>query len=172
MSVLHTVGVDPGLVHTGLVRLILNKEDRSITTSHALVQGLDADTVARWVGLPKLDAPEADVYVERYMPRRNYDSDERMVQGEAALKRALPSASFLRNTGVKKVVHPAVLQVLGMWKFPTPSHHQDLRAAARIAVLGMMFEEAGNQILSDVVRASIDGNPWAVVDEGGGMYGP
>jgi hypothetical protein len=72
--------------------------------------------------------------------------------------------TVLDNTGVKKIVKPSVLQVLGAWDFATPTHHQDLRSAARIAVLGMMKDQTMNTLLADVVRDHIDGKPWTITN--------
>lgn len=170
MSVLHIVGIDPGLVHTGIVRMRFDEDRKELTVSHAVVAGLDADTVAKYVSL--IQIPRPTVYIEKYAPRQSLNSDERMVQGEAALRRAIPRAQFLRNTGVKSVVHPAVLQVMGVWQFDTKTHHQDLRSAARIAVLGAMRTKETNRVLADVVHDHLNNKTWHVVDQGGGEYGP
>ena len=170
MSVLHIVGIDPGLVHTGLVRMRFDEDRKELTVSHAVVSGLDADTAARWVNL--IQVPRPFVFIEKYAPRHSLNSDERMVQGEAALRRAIPRAEFLRNTGVKSVVHPSVLQLMGVWRFDTKTHHQDLQSAARIAVLGAMRTQETNHVLAEVVRSHLDDKSWTVVDQGGGEYGP
>jgi hypothetical protein len=55
-----------------------------------------------------------------------------------------------------------VLEALGAWKFQTTTHHQDLRSAAKIAVLGMMKQEHTNLLLAAIIRDHIDGRPWKV----------
>jgi hypothetical protein len=40
------------------------------------------------------------------------------------------------------------------------THHDDLRSAARILVLGMLKNPMLNEVLSDYVRDRIKGRPW------------
>ena len=164
MPLLHIVGVDPGLVHTGVVGIRIDPDVRAVYTDHAVVSGIDAEAVFL---LTRRVAPLPHVFIEKYVPRQHYGTDERMVQGEAALKKAIPKAVFLRNTGVKALVTPQVLSVLGLTRFSTTTHHQDLLSAARIAVLGMMKDPELNRALADVVMDHIDKKAWPVVDMGG-----
>ena len=163
MPVLHIVGVDPGLVHTGCVRILIAKEGREIRTAHHLVDGIDGSEVSRWAHLM---GPTPDIFIEKYTPRMHFATDERMVKGEAELKRAMPTAALLPNTGVKSIVTPAILHVLGLDAFSTVSHHQDLRSAARIAILGMMKDDTLNRALADIVMDHLDGEPWPVKEIG------
>jgi hypothetical protein len=43
------------------------------------------------------------------------------------------------------------------------TNHQDLRSAARIALLGMAKNEETNGVLASVVSAHLNNNPWTVV---------
>ena len=43
-----------------------------------------------------------------------------------------------------------------------PTHHQDLRSAARIALLGMLRDEQMNRLLADVVRDHLAGETWTI----------
>ena len=176
MDSVHVIGIDPGLVDTGLVALSLDKGtlsldkgQRTITVQHAVVEGYDVDKIEEWVRA----RPRSEVFAEKYRPRKHLSSDERMVKGEALLKSRLAQGMhlplhLLNNTGVKTTVKPGVLQLLGLWKFSTSTHHQDLRSAARIAVLGMLKHPDMNRLLADVVRDAINGSTWRVVDHGGG----
>lgn len=159
MSLLHIVGIDPGIVHTGVVRLLVDPYNQAITVGHEVIQGIDGKKVAAWVYeedvLP-------DIYIEKYVPRAHYGTDEAMVKGEAELMQHLPGAVLLRNFGIKRVVMPNVLELLHLWQFSTSTHHQDLRSAARIAVLGMMKDERTGPVLADIVRSHLDGTPWDV----------
>lgn len=166
MPVLHIVGVDPGLVHTGCVRLVIDTDDKSIDVSHSVISGYDAKRVAAWIYADEWTDSTPHVFVEKYAPRSNFDTDERMVTGELGLRRSIPDAILLRNMGIKTIVTPKILQVLGLTKFRTASHHQDLLSAARIAVLGMMKNTELNRALSDIVRDHIDGRVWPVMDLG------
>ena len=163
MDSVHVIGIDPGLVDTGLVALSLSREKRTVTVQHAVVEGYDVDKIEELVRA----RPRSRVFAEKYRPRKHLSSDERMVKGEALLKSRLVQSMhlplhLLNNTGVSTTVKPGVLQLLGLWKFSTATHHQDLRSAARIAVLGMLKDNDTNRLLSDVVRDAINGRPWRV----------
>ena len=79
----------------------------------------------------------------------------------AEFRKAL-GGKLLRNMGVKKVVSKELMDLLHCWSFPTRTHHQDLRSAARIALLGMMLEPALNQVLYSYTTDTIDGRIWDV----------
>lgn len=164
MTVLHVVGVDPGIVDTGVVRLRFKPEIATLEVSYAVVSGIDAKRIGDWI---KLEDGPALVFVEKYRPRSNFGTDQRMVEGERDLRVVLKDAVFLNNTGIKAVVKPNILMSMGLWKFRLSTHHQDLRSAARIAVLGTMKDDVGNKILSDFIVAQIDEDPWTVIDKGG-----
>lgn len=156
---IHAVGVDPGLVHTGVVSLMLDQDKQQVRVRHAVVDGIDAEKIAIEVGEPQL------TFIEKYLPRSNYGTDERMVQGERDLVREMPNAATLRNYGVRTVVTPGLMELLGVWKFSTKTNHDDLRSAARICILGLMKHDLGNQLLAACVQAHLDGWDWEVHDE-------
>lgn len=158
--VTHIVGVDPGLVHTGVVRLLFKQPAKELLIETHVIDGLDAEAVNEWTYQTGLPRPK--VYVEKYRPRQNLSSDTRMVQGEQDIKRELPAAVLLNNTGVKKVATESLMQAMGLWSFKQSTHHQDLRSAARIAVLGMMKDEALNVVLADFVHAHLVNRPWTI----------
>lgn len=161
----HVIGVDPGLVHTGVVRLLFTPESQAITVEHEAVAGPDTAATGRWirdlqVGGPGFN-PKPHIFVEGYRPRSHFSTDERMTEAVQNMRREL-DATVLLNTGVKKVVKQPLMELLGVWKFSTSTHHQDLRSAARIALLGMLKNELLNRLLTDVVRAHLAGRPWRV----------
>jgi hypothetical protein len=159
MSVTHVVGVDPGLVHTGVVQLCFRPERQHITISSHAVVGCKADEVQRIVTHAGLK-PDA-IFIEGYRPRSNLNSDKRMVEGVAEIRKAT-KGTVLLNTGVKKVVKKSLMELLGVWSFSTVTNHQDLRSAARIALLGMLKDEQMNRLLSDIVRDHLEGRDWHV----------
>lgn len=159
-KVTHIVGVDPGLVHTGVVRLLFKQPAKELLIETHVIDGLDAEAVNEWTYQTGLPRPK--VYVEKYRPRQNLSADTRMVQGEQDIKREIPAAILLSNTGVKKVATEPLMRAMGLWSFKQSTHHQDLRSAARIAVLGMMKDEALNVTLSDLIRAHLNGKPWTI----------
>jgi hypothetical protein len=152
--------VDPGLVHTGVVELVFDSARKDLEIIPTTVVGPDADAVRQVVN-PKPWNQRA-VFIEGYRPRSNFGTDQRMVVAVKEMKDALRGAIVLNNTGVKKVVKKPLMQLLEVWSFPTVTHHQDLRSAARIALLGMLKDPALNRLLSDMVRDHLKGGGWNV----------
>jgi hypothetical protein len=153
----HIVGVDPGLVHTGVVGMLFQPQLEELEIWHTVVDGPNATAVAAAIPTGRLP-----VYVEQYKPRQNLSSDQRMTRVEHELRAALQGAVFLPNMGIKRVITHELMDLLELWDYPTSTHHQDLRAAARIALLGMVKEAATNQIVADMVGDSLDYKPWSV----------
>jgi hypothetical protein len=156
-------GVDPGLVNTGLVVLEFSPTIRTLITSHDVIDGLDPN--ATRAVLTDRVSPRTlatvDTYIEWYRPRSNYATDERMVAANQQFKDAL-RGTLVKNTGVKKIVSKDLMQLLGVWKFPTASHHQDLKSAARIAILGMLLDPPSNRLLYDFAVDNYEGRDWDV----------
>lgn len=156
------IGVDPGIVHTGVVVLDFNEHDRVLTVGHAVVDGLDAPRArAEAQALAPRPLALCDTFIEWYRPRSGFSVDERMVQANATFRLEL-GGKLLRNTGVKKVVTPDLMKLLHVWSFSTTTHHQDLRSAARIALLGMLLSEPLNQVLYRFTTNHLDGKAWDV----------
>lgn len=155
----HVIGVDPGLVHTGVVRLLFKPVARRIITEHEAVVGPDAQAVKDWIAKPHLPRPHT--FVEGYKPRSNFNSDARMHQAVSDMKAAFSSTTVL-NTGVKKIVRRPLMELLGVWSFTTVTNHQDLRSAARIALYGMLKQPALNRLIADVVHDHLNGETWHV----------
>ena len=157
------IGVDPGIVHTGLVFLDFNVEQRVLTVNHAVVDGLDASAarlvLEGWSGAKPVST--FDIFIEWYRPRSGFSVDERMVQANSEFRSAL-GGKLLRNTGVKKIVTPELMKLLHVWSFSTTTHHQDLRSAARIAMLGMLLDDALNKVLFTFTTDNIDRRDWNV----------
>lgn len=159
MTVTHVVGIDPGLVHTGVVSMVFMPEHRAVAIADEAVLGGDAEYVKLWID--QLGHPRAHIFIEAYRPRAHFGTDKDMVKAVNDI-RAATRGTVLDNTGVKKIIRPQLMELLHVWKFSTRTHHQDLRSAARIALLGMMRDEELNRLLADVVRDHIDGNPWTI----------
>lgn len=157
------IGVDPGLVHTGAVMLDFDVEERTLIVGHRVIDGLDAATTHSEVALMASHKQLAtlDIFIEYYVPRSGFSTDERMVQANADFRKEL-GGKLLRNTGVKKVVTTELMQLCHVWTFGTTTHHQDLRSAARIALLGMMQDPALNQVLYTYCTDTTDGRTWNV----------
>jgi hypothetical protein len=161
LTVAHVIGVDPGIVDTGCVSLLFKPAFRTLEVEHIVIPGDDATAVSDWVHHASRP-PKQFVFVEKYTPRMKLDSDQRMVQAEQNLRRAMPEAQFLPNMGIKRVIPQTLMEVFGVWSWPTVTHHQDLRSAGRIAMLGMVKDRQLNAVMADVVRDHLEGRPWRV----------
>lgn len=161
MGITHIVGVDPGLVHTGVVRLVFNSGAQRVDVQHCAVTGPDSKAVKSWV---QSDAslPNPDIFIEKYQPRSHFGQDQQLVVAVSEMSKALPNSQVLLNTGVKKVVKQPLMELLKVWSFSTSTHHQDLRSAARIALFGMLKQPALNRQLADVLLAHLEGRDWHV----------
>lgn len=151
------IGIDPGLVHTGVVAIELDDLRRSWHVEPHVVAGLDVDEVKDIV--TSYDAKDY-VFIEAYRPRSHYGTDARMGKGVADMKAAIKGSTALDNTGVKQVVGQPLMEMLGVWKFSQTTHHQDLRSAARIGLYGALKVPYLNQILTEFVTDQLDGRAW------------
>lgn len=137
-------GIDPGIVHTGVVVLRFNGDEYSMEDRVFL--GKDAATPADWV-YDEMDK-DAHVFIESYRPRGNsFGTDGPMRDLLQEFRKELPGARIIDNTGVKNVITRELMQVFGVWDFQTPTHHQDLRSAARIALYGGVKDDTLNKLL-------------------------
>lgn len=158
---IHIVGVDPGLVHTGAVRLRFYPGDKRVEIDHAVFSGSRPAPIRDWV-LDGAYRVRPRVFVEGYRPRSHLATDQKMVTAVGEIGKAT-GGKVLLNEGVKKVIRPELMKLLNVWLFSTPTHHQDLRSAARIALFGMVKEEWLNQVLADLVRDHLNGADWKVI---------
>lgn len=160
-SMTHVIGIDPGLVHTGVVSIIFDPSARTINIDHEVIDGPDWAAAHRWIQGAFANPVDAVVFIEGYRPRSAFDTDQRMVKAVNDFRRAL-GGQVINNTGVKKVIRHQLLDMLGLWKFSTTSHHQDLRSAAYIALYGIVKDEEMNRLLAGVVLDYLTGDPWVI----------
>lgn len=156
-------GVDPGLVHTGVVCLVLDEEAREVELTYTVVDGPDADEVEAWLYTYSPDV----VYIEDYRPRSQFDTNARMVQAVHDMKTKIPRSKVIDNTGGETLVRPALMKKLGVWSFDTKTHHQDLRSAARILLVGVLKDKAQETyitVLNSFMAAAVMGFDWEVVN--------
>jgi hypothetical protein len=152
------VGIDPGLVHTGLVSMTFQPALREIHLMDRVILGPDGPATQAAIPLSGLQPHK---FIEGYRPRSNFQGDNRMVKAVDHIKVAT-HGTVLLNTGVKKVVRQPLMELLGVWRFATKTHHDDLRSAARIAIFGMLKDEQLNSLVAQVVSDHLEGNTWAV----------
>ena len=160
---LQVFGIDPGIVHTGLVELNWDFHNQELRVNARSVDGITEQSVIelqkrieqrRW--------RKSNIIVEEYRPKSHFSTDTKMVEGQAMLKLHLPSAKIINNSGVKSIVTKELLQLLDLYDWPT-THHNDLRSAARIALLAMLRDERANNQLAKFVEAALDNEAIIIV---------
>lgn len=161
MRPIHVYGIDPGLVHTGIVRLSFYPAEKQIVVGTFVTQGADPSEVSSFIGSHGDD--EVHVFIEAYRPRHNYDTNPKMTEAVQRIHHAIRGSKVINNTGVKKVIKRSLMELLGLWIFATKTHHQDLRAGAYIALYGIVKDDRLNEILADVVSDHLDGRTWNVL---------
>lgn len=149
------VGIDPGLVHTGLV--VMDIEDGECFVAPIVIEGTDSHAVqvADHLGQMRLDGEH--IFIEAYRPRGNsYGTDPKMRDLMAEFKRVFPKATVVDNTGIKQVVREPLMKRLGVWTFKQKTHHQDLRSAARIGLYGALKDPELNAQLFDFLSTELN----------------
>ena len=160
------VGIDPGIVNTGIIIYFICPQERLVIIKHTAIEGCKTDDILAFLAL-RLDLSSARpwtyMFVEAYRPRSHFDTDARMGAAVNEIKKMGPEVYALDNSGVKNVVSRAMLELLNSWSFSTKSNHQDVRSAARIAILGMLKTETLNNLLAQIVFSEInDDHKWDV----------
>ena len=161
MTSVCAIGIDPGLVHTGAVELCLNPGFKQWSVRYKLYDGISSGSL---LAVSHFCMNTRPVFIEAYQPRSHWGGDKDMISAISELKRLIPGAVTINNTGVKQVVTAAFMDALKMWAFPLTSHHQDLRAAARICLYGMLKDDAMNRILAEFIQDYVDGNYWEYIN--------
>lgn len=153
------VGIDPGLVHTGVVKLSFDSVNKQVTTQFWVVDGINPLVTMDYV----YTSPKPNkIFIEKYEPRSNFETDQNMVTGVAELKATMPLATLMSNAGARVLVKPTVMKLLKVWSFDQSTHHDDLRSAARILIFGMMRDKNLNPILANFIKDHLDDVEWTV----------
>ena len=100
------------------------------------------------------------VIFEHFEARDNSKSkDNSVLETIAEIQRLIPEAEPFRNGGYQTDVPNELLKALGLWKFGK-SHHQDCRAAARLALFYAMrsdmedFVNGVGELLNETIQGS------------------
>ena len=109
----------------------------------------------------EFDKIECDkVIFEHFEARDNSKSkDNSVLETIAEIQRLIPYAEPFRNGGYQTDVPDSLLKKLGLWKFGK-SHHQDVRAAARLALFYAMrsdiedFINGVGELLNETIQGS------------------
>lgn len=157
------IGIDPGVIHTGIIKMDFQPLNQRILLSHAVSYGLDVRRLQQAIAtLPSHVADRTDVVIEGYRSRSNLQHDHNMIAAVREMQQLL-KATALDNMGIKQVIKKPLMELLGAWKWSTPTNHQDLRSAARIALLYAFKDAQLNDLIFNIVRDHLEGRTWNVI---------
>lgn len=92
------------------------------------------------------------VVIEKFEARDNDRSkDNTVLQTIAFIQMYYPEAILQRNAGYQSDIPNDLLKKLGLWKFDK-SHHQDVRAAARLGLFWAMRNDI-QEVIDDIGKA-------------------
>lgn len=92
------------------------------------------------------------VVIEEFRTRDNDRSkDNSVLETIAYIQLCYPTAILQYNGGYKSDIPDDLLKILGLWKFEK-SHHQDIRAAARLGLFWAMRNDI-EEVIQDIGKA-------------------
>ncbi|MEX2784470.1 hypothetical protein AB3331_04700 [Streptococcus sp. H49] len=92
--------------------------------------------------------------IEEYIARDNDRSrDNSVLETIAAIQMCYPDSVLQRNAGYQSDIPNALLKALGLWKFEK-SHHQDCRAAARLALFYALRNDV-EEVVQDIGKVAV-----------------
>lgn len=99
---------------------------------------------------------EVDVVViEKFEVRDNdHSKDNSVLETIAFIQLCYPNAILQRNAGYQSDIPNELLRLLGLWKFKK-SHHQDVRAAARLGLFYAMRNDV-EEVIQDIGRTATE----------------
>lgn len=102
-------------------------------------------------------ALEVDVVIIEQFEARDNDraKDNSVLETIACIQLCYPKAILQRNAGYKSDVPDQLLRALELWKFQDKSHHQDLRAAARLGLFWAMRADI-EEVVQDVGKRATE----------------
>ncbi|HEL1960598.1 hypothetical protein [Streptococcus suis] len=112
-----------------------------------------ARNFSRWFREVGRDLEYDVAIVEEYQVRDNdYSRDNSVAETVEAVQACFPNVELVRNAGYVSDIPDQLLRELGLWTFDK-SHHQDVRAAARLALfwaqrkdIEEVIQDIGNRI--------------------------
>lgn len=164
------VGIDPGIVDTGVVLFKMDDERRVWTvrvhvSSHIVQKKgftsvVDLDKLARLSEWIRGHQP-SHIGIEGFRQRgRNQTQDRLMSDLVKVLGTSLSGSQVVDNTGIRKVVKPAVLELFGVSRF-AGTNHSDLKSAARVALKIGYQDPQVNRLIAQFIVDNVEGKPWA-----------
>ena len=95
------------------------------------------------------------VVVEEYKPRDNDKSkDNSVLETIAYIQLCYPNLILQNNAGYKSDIPNDLLKILDLWKFEK-SHHQDVRAAARLGLFWAMRNDV-EEVVQDIGKIATE----------------
>jgi len=175
MDAVSLIGVDPGIVDTGVVWVRLDRKNKIMhaqpkvwrNVTRKVKGGIEVDEqfLAELQWFVEYFGPETRTFIEGYRNRgRNPGQDQKMTMLVQTIHRVLPGSAIVDNTGVKNVVTDATLGLLGLNNWDIATNHSDLDSAARILLKGAYQDEDLNSIVADVVRDRLEGRSWTLTN--------
>lgn len=96
------------------------------------------------------------VVVEQYEARDSDRAKDNSVLATIAyIQLKYPEAILQRNAGYQTDIPNDLLKALGLWQFKEKSHHQDLRAAARLGLFWAMRNDV-EEVIQDIGRLTTE----------------
>mgnify|MGYP001007643953 CR=1 FL=1 len=130
---------------TGIVLL----DNASLVDSWAISYGMKG--FADWFYELGSNLEVDTVVIEQFEARDNDKSkDNSVLETIAYIQLCYPEAILQRNAGYKSDIPDNLLKMLKLWKFQK-SHHQDIRAAARLGLFWAMRNDV-EEVVQDIGR--------------------
>lgn len=102
-----------------------------------------------WFEQIGLEIPFDVVVIEKFDARDNdHAKDNTVLQTIACIQEWFPQSVLQRNAGYQSDIPNELLKKLGLWKFEK-SHHQDVRAAARLGLFWAMRNDI-QEVIEDI----------------------
>lgn len=97
------------------------------------------------------------VVIEKFEVRDNDNAkDNTVLQTIACIQEWFPKSILQRNAGYQSDIPNELLKKLGLWKFEK-SHHQDVRAAARLGLFWAMRNDI-QEVIEDIGKVVKENN--------------
>lgn len=146
------LAIDPGSAKVasstnGIVLL-----DNAKLVNHWVVPSAKVQDIRNWFEEVGRFLDVDVVVIEKFEARDNDKSKDNSVLENVALFQVLfPNSVLQRNAGYQTDIPNELLKRLGLWKFEK-SHHQDVRAAARLGLFWAMRNDI-QEVVDDIGKA-------------------
>ena len=149
------LAIDPGSAKiasstNGIVLL-----DNARLVNHWVVPSAKVQDIRNWFEEVGRFLDVDVVVIEKFEARDNDKSkDNSVLQTIAYIQLHFPEAVLQRNAGYQTDIPNELLKRLGLWKFEK-SHHQDVRAAARLGLFWAMRNDI-KEVIDDIGKRILE----------------